>query len=181
MRRFISISFLLAFTFIAQSQVFNTSTTLRPGKFSVGIEPVIYVPNNDFSLFMHGGVGLAKSIDFGAKLGVFRNDVYIGGDIEFSLARFFSLSFGAHSHGNFALDGTALFTFPLGKPANLYTGLDSDVVFIKNPKDDVRFPLWIPLGLEVKVKRGIAFLFEAEIAANDPAEHMIGGGFNFFF
>ncbi len=160
-------------------QVFNTSGTLKPGKFSAGFEPGVYVNGGtSFNLFLHGGVGITKNFDFGLKLGVFESNVYFGGDVEYAFAKFFSLSAGAHSFGDFALDATGLFTFDLGSTVDLYTGLDLDIVFAEN---ETYFPLWIPIGIEVPIKSYMLFLFETEINATDNASHYIGAGLNFLF
>lgn len=163
----------------ATAQVFNTSSTLKKGTFSAGFEPGVYINGDtDFNLFLYGGAGLGRNMDFGLKLGVLGNEVYFGGDVEFSLSRNFSLSAGAHSYGNFGLDFTGLLTLPLGNSVNLYTGLDADIVFAE---PDVVLPLWIPVGLEIPLRSNMLFLFEAEISVTDPGRHWLGGGLNFLF
>ncbi len=166
-------------TFSAAAQVFNTASTLKKGTFSAGIEPGVYLNGaTDFNLFLHGGAGLTNNLDFGLKLGVLGRDVYFGGDVEFALASFFSFSAGAHNYGDFGLDFTGLFTFPIGNSVDLFTGLDSDIVF---SEPDTRFPLWIPLGIEVPLRSSMLFVFESEISVNDPGRHFLGGGLNFIF
>ena len=179
MKKILVIAFALVTTsFSLYSQVFNTASTLNPGKFNIGIEPLIYAEgDNEFYLFLNGGVGLVKGTDLNLRLGVLGNETYIGGDVEFNLAKFFSISGGAHNFGVFGLDGTGLFTFPLG-PAKIYTGLDADIDF---PESGTIMPLWIPVGIEFFLKKKMAFIFEAEIAATDDATHIIGGGLNFYF
>lgn len=160
------------------AQVFNTSSILKRGQFTAGFEPGIYVSGNDFSLFLHGGAGITSSIDFGLKIGLFQGAAYIGGDVEFGIARFFSISAGAHAHGNFGLDGTGLLTFPIGGVAKIYTGLDADIEF---PAGDLYVPLYIPLGIEIPLKSYMLFVFESEICLTNNASHYIGGGLNFVF
>jgi hypothetical protein len=161
------------------AQVFNTSSTLKRGQFSAGFEPGIYINGgNDFNLFLHGGAGITNSADFGLKLGVLGDNVYIGGDVEFRLGKIFSLSAGAHSWGDFGLDATGLFTFKIGNSINIYTGLDLDIEFIN---DDIYFPLMLPIGLEIPLKSNILFVFESEIRLSDTGYNFIGGGLNFVF
>ncbi len=160
------------------AQVFNTSSTLKRGSFSAGFEPGVYTDNNNFSLFLHGGIGITSGTDLGVKLGVLNGNTYLGGDVEFALGKRFSLSAGAHSWNNFGLDATGLFTFPIVKNAKLYTGLDMDILF---PTNDVLIPLWVPLGLEIGVKSNMSFLFEAEISLTNVGSHYFGGGLNFYF
>lgn len=178
MKRFCLFALLtLIFCSASFSQVFNTSSTLKPGQFNVGFEPVIYTGGNEFILFLNAGVGLTKGIDLNVDLGVLSDATYIGGDIEFSLSKVFSFSAGAHSWSDFALDGTLLATFPLGKPAKMFTGLDTDLVFA----NDLDIRLWIPLGVEIALKQKVSFIFEAEIDVLNTSYHVIGGGLNFYF
>ncbi len=162
----------------SHAQVFNTAGTLKPGKFSAGFEPGVYVNGGTSpNLFLYAGAGIVNGLDFGLKLGLFEHDIYFGGDIEFALGKLFSLSAGAHSWGDFALDATGLITFQLGKAVDLYTGLDMDVIFA----NDALIPLWIPIGIEVPLKSYMLFLFESEINVTDVGSHYIGGGLNFLF
>ncbi len=159
------------------AQIFNTSSTLKPGRFNVGFEPGIYAGGDaDFTLFLHGGVGLTKGADLGLKLGVLSGNVYFGGDVEFCLNRYFSFSAGAHSWGNFGLDFTGLVTLPIRNVAKFYTGLDADIIF---SEPDTKIPLWIPLGLEIPLRSNMYFHFETEINVSEYGSHFIGGGLNF--
>jgi hypothetical protein len=160
------------------AQIFNTSSTLKRGQFSAGFEPGIYANgSSDFTLFLHGGVGITSGTDLGLKIGLLNGATYVGGDVEFALGKRFSLSFGGHSWGDFALDGTALFTFPIKSGVKLYTGLDTDIIFA----NETYIPVWLPIGLEIGIKNNMAFLFEAEINLTDVGSHFLGGGLNFYF
>lgn len=160
------------------SQVFKTGQTLKPKTFSVGIEPAILLNGNaDFILFLHGGYGLTKGVDIGAKVGVLGGTNYFGADIEFALGRQMSISFGAHDFGSFGLDGTFLATFPIRGDVRLYAGADADINF---PGNDLSFLLWIPVGVEVGIKKSMSFIFEASIGLTQPAYHLIGAGVNFY-
>lgn len=162
-----------------QAQVFNTSSTLKLGQFSAGIEPVLYINGgNDLNLFLHAGVGIASNIDFGLKLGIMGSDLYFGGDVEFSLNRYFSVSGGAHVYNDLGLDVTGLVALPLGSTASLYSGLDTDIVIADGGP---YLPLWIPLGLEIPIKKHILFYFETEILLTNYGTHIIGGGVSFVF
>jgi hypothetical protein len=161
------------------AQVFNTSSTLHLGQFSTGIEPTLYINGgNDFNLFLHAGAGITSDIDFGVKLGIMGDNVYIGGDVEFSLNRYFSLAGGAHAYGDFGLDGTGLVTLPLGSAADIYSGLDMDIDFAGG---EIQLPLWIPLGIEIPIKKYILFYFESEIRITNYGSHIIGAGVSFLF
>ncbi len=165
--------------FTANAQVQNTGETLKAGTFTVGIDPTIIAEgDNDFILYGNFGYGLKKGIDLNGRIGVLGpGDTYIGADVEFALGSKFSFSAGAHSYGDFGLDGTFLATFGLGKSADFYVGFDADFNF----GDEVYVPLWIPVGVEIGVRKNMSFLLEADIAATDEAYHMITGGLNFYF
>jgi len=162
----------------ANAQVFNTGSTLKPKDFSLGVEPAVIINGNaDFILFLHGGYGLTKGIDFGLTFGVLGPFNYFGGDVEFMVHKNMSLAFGAHHFGRFGLDGTFLATFPIGGVVNVFGGLDLDV----NISKDTDFLLWLPIGVEVGIRKGMSFIFEAQVGLTKPAYHLIGGGVNFYF
>jgi len=163
------------------AQVFGTGSTLRPGRVSFGINPAAYLTQNDFYLFLHGGVGMAKNTDLGIKVGLLGNVTYVGGDVEWCMTRRgpdISIAVGAHHFNNFGLDGTLNFTFQLARRLNLYTGADLDINFING---NTSMPFWLFVGTDIGIARRIALLIEAEIAVSNAAYNIISGGFNFYF
>jgi hypothetical protein len=161
------------------AQVFNTGQTLKPGKFSLGVEPAVLISGNtDLVLFLHGGYGITKGVDFGLTLGVLGGATYFGADVEFALGRQMSVAVGAHDFGVFGLDGTFLLTFPIRKDIRIFTGGDMDINFYH---DKPRFLLWVPIGVEIGLRNNLSFIFEAEIGLTTPAYHLIGAGVNFYF
>jgi len=178
MRKLLIFLALLAFTSSLFSQVFNTGQTLKPKKVSLGVEPGVMVNGtSEFIMFLHGGVGLKSGIDFSAKVGVLGPENYFGADVEFALPHRMSFAVGAHQFGDFGLDGAFNITFPLRSDTRLFTGLDSDINF---NEDKTRILLWLPLGIEIGIRKNMNFIFEAEIGLNDPTYHFIGGGLNFY-
>lgn len=179
MKKIIFFVTLLVASLSSFAQVFNTGQTLKPKTFSVGFEPAVLINgNSDFIMFIHGGVGLKKGIDFGLSVGVLGNENYFGGNVEFAIGKMVSIAAGAHNFGNFGLDGTLNVTFPLAKGVRLSSGLDLDVNF---PENDTKFLLWLPIGIEVGLRKNMSFIFEAELGLTDPAYNLIGGGLNFYF
>ena len=176
MKKIIIISLAFLTITISNAQVFNTATTLKKGAFALGVEPVIYTSSDDFLLFVHGGYGIKKGLDFGLKAGLGGGDTYFGADLEFSLRKNISLAVGAHNYFDLGLDGTLLFNIPIRKDIKFITGVDADIIF----SDDSQVPIWIPLGLEVMLRSKMALHFETEISVNDYT-HILGGGLNFFF
>ena len=164
------------------SQVFNTATILKPGKFSLGIEPVVY--DNNFGLFLHGGVGLARGVDLGIKYGFLNGGDYFGADLEWRLMAGkpnISLTTGAHTiYGTMGLDLGLNLSFPITSTAALYTGFDSDINFYKDPIGSQFLP-WIPVGVQLYLKPKMAFMLEAEIPLRNNANTIFGGGLNFYF
>lgn len=159
------------------AQVFNTGQTLKKGAFSVGFEPTIIASgNSDFILFGHFGYGLKKNIDFGAKVGLLGPDTYVGADVEFGITENISFGAGAHVFGGFGLDATLLATYPATKSVNIYGGLDLDVILEGNTD----FPLWIPIGVEVGLRKSLAFMLEASVGVT-TSTHYIGGGVVAYF
>jgi hypothetical protein len=172
---------ILVFPVMAFSQVFNTASTLKPGNFSIGINPLIY--EKDFGLFLHGGVGIKSGIDLSLHYGFLEYEDYFGADIEWRLLSgkpSISLITGAHKFIDGGLDLALNFSFPIAAGIQLYTGLDMDINFGDN---DTYLPVWLPIGVEIPLKSKISFLFEAEIPlTNDPyAVNIFGGGVAFYF
>lgn len=179
MKKLIIIPLLVILTHVSFGQVFNTGQTLKAKTFSVGFEPAILINgSNEFMLFLHGGYGLRSGIDFGLNVGVLGPETYIGADVEFAIAKRISLAVGAHDFGVFGLDGTLNFTIPIKSSVRLFSGLDLDVNFAE---PETQFLLWLPVGLDIGIKKNMSFIFEAEIGLTDPAYHLIGGGLNFYF
>lgn len=178
MKRLITILALLFIASSASSQVFNNGQTLKPKKFSLGIEPGIMINgNSEFIMFLHGGYGIKQGIDFSARVGVLGPLDYFGADVEFALPHRMSFAVGAHQFGDFGLDGSLNITFPIRSDIRFSSGIDSDINF---NEDKTRILLWLPLMLEIGIKKNMSFIFEAEIGLTDPTYHFIGGGLNFY-
>ena len=182
MKKITLLLFSLVLAVNLSAQIFGTSSTLSKNRFSLGLEPSIYSSGNydDFMFFIHGGYGIKSGVDLGVKLGLLGDENYIGADVEFKLGKKFSLAGGFHDFYDFGIDGTALFTFPLGSAATLSSGLDMDIVFA-DPETLV--PLWIPVVVEIGIKKDMVFILEAELDTKliDESYHFLGGGLQFFF
>lgn len=179
MKKVLSFLLLLLIVSSSFSQVFNTGQTLKPKTFSLGIEPGVMINgSSDFMLFLYGGYGIKQGIDFSVKAGFLGTTDYFGADVEFALPYRMSFAVGAHQFGDFGLDGALNITFPIKNDIRFSSGLDLDVNF---NDDKTRFLLWLPLGLEIGIRKNMSFIFEAEIGLTDPAYNFIGGGLNFYF
>lgn len=178
----------VVFTFTSvHGQVFNTGQTLKRGTVSLGVEPTLHIDGgaDGVILFGHAGYGIKSGLDAGLQLG-FGDQKYFGANLEFALGNKISLAVGAHDFGYFGLDGTLNFTIPIKSDIRLYSGLDTHINFIKGTNNEgetettLEMPFWIPIGLEVGLSQNMSLLFESEIALNDRAYHIIGGGLNFY-
>jgi len=165
--------------YLLNAQVFNTAETLNPLKFSAGIAPIYY--NENFGLLLMAEVGIKQDIDFNLRYSVLEYEDYFGADLEWKLlsrnSLAFSLTTGCHVYYDFGLDIAGNFSFQLKDDIALYTGMDIDLNF----GDDLYVPLWIPVGVEIKLNKTIAFLFEAELPVSSHANAIIDGGFSFRF
>ena len=173
---------LLLVTLNLNAQVFGTAQTLKNGKWSLGVNPVMYdLGDDEMGIFGHLGLGLKPGMDLGFKLGLgLLDETYFGLDLEWALRRqspFISISAGGHYWGDAGIDGTFNLTFPVGRQVDLYTGLDMDVVFAEG---NTPIPLWIPIGIDVMLQRKMSLLIEIEIDVNDDAFTIFGAGVNFY-
>lgn len=160
------------------AQVFQTAYTLKPGAFSLGINPAI--AHNDAALFLHGGYGLKQGMDLGVKLGLGWGEPYFGADLKWTMSvgmPSLAVSAGVHVHYNPGFDGTLNITFPLNSSSRLYTGLDADIVFA----DNIFMPVWVPIGLEVGIRQGMSVILEGSLGVTTYAPHIMNGGLVFYF
>lgn len=166
-------------------QVFNSAEILKPGRFSVGINPTDV--EKELALFLYGGYGLTRKIDLSVRYGFLEGNDYIGADVEWAIkdgdGYDISLFAGAHDSGafgpdigEFGLDIGIIASILIGKHAIIYSGLDSDIYFDFN---DTR-NFWIPLGVEINWKDNISLIIEADIPASEWAPHIFGGGVGFY-
>lgn len=190
MRKILLVAILSTFTLATNAQVFNTGQTLKRGVLALGVQPAVHVNGgvNGAIAYAHAGFGLTKGIDVSAKAGVGRlNTYYVGGDIEFAIARHMSIAFGGHKSGDYGVDGTFLFDIPIKSKAIIYSGADSDVNFgtrintAGDKVDNTKFLVWIPVGVEIEISKSIHFLAESNIGVTKDSYHIIGGGIMLYF
>jgi len=181
MIRKIIISFIVSTcsVYLLNAQVFNTAETLEPLKFSAGFAPIYY--NENLGLLLMGEVGIKQDIDFSIRYAVLEYEDYFGADLEWKLLNRnsfnLSLTTGCHVYYDFGLDVSGNFSYRIKQDIALYTGMDIDLDF----GSDLYVPFWIPLGVEIRLNKTIAFLFEAELPVSNHANAIIDGGFSFRF
>ncbi len=183
-KRILFLAILLAFALNSLAQVFNTANLLKPGTFSVGINPVVTDEGieNDIRLNVYGSYGLNQQVDVSIRYRIMEHKDYFGADFEFALHRGrkmdVSLVTGAHVRYDIGLDGTVCVSFPLNYYFTLFTGLDVDLE-LGNEKTE-HF-IWIPLGAELKWTRKISAILEVDIPMSNFAWNIFGGGLVFYF
>ena len=161
----------------ANAQVFNTGATLKKETFSIGVEPVFINNVDGFMLFAHAGYGLKQGITIGVSAGML-NGQYFGANVKWAMAKYISLTTGAHFWGDFGLDGMLNLTFPIKSDSRIFTGVDADINF---PKSGVNVPIMIPVGVQIGLRKNMAFILEGEIGVTKTAYNMLGGGVVVYF
>jgi len=172
---------LLVLSLSARAQVFNTGTTLDNRQFSVGLNPVFW--DGDFGFFLHGGAGIKSGIDLGLHYGAINGrSNYVGADLEWQFLGgmpSLSLATGGHVIGStFGIDASFNMSFPIRGDADIYTGIDGDMNFYDSGSNLL---LWLPVGVELGIRRGFSLLLEGEVGLTDAAYHVFGGGVAFYF
>jgi hypothetical protein len=186
MRKLILIALIFIGAISVNAQVFNSDANLRKGGFGLGVEPAIFIHSgaNEFLFFIHGEYGIKSGIalDLHAGLG---NPTYFGADLRWSLLKYISLNTGAHFYGSvFGIDGRLNIAIPIKSDIRLLTGADINLDFLRNSNTFLKLnqvPFWIPIGVDLGLRKNIAFILEAEIGLTNSAYHVIGGGLVFYF
>ncbi|MCD4812235.1 hypothetical protein K8S19_00860 [bacterium] len=190
MKRYISFLTVLMLTCslsqTLSASVFGTAGTLRPGHLSLGLEPQIFFSPSTFMFWLHGGIGLTRSIDMDLKLGMGNNTVF-GADVEFMLVpdtrRTLGVSFatGVHGSSNLGLDATLLISNNF-RTFTLYGALDADIEFVEiNNENEIWLPMYATIGVAIPFARRAEFLLEGNIAVTDSASSNLAGGVAFYF
>ena len=182
--------FVLFFGIIGASRaqvLFNTAQTLNKGNWSLGLDAAYATDPDDFALFINGGYGLGNNSDLGLKLGFGWGETYVGLDYEKALLSGkpgVSLHGGAHYWYDFGIDFGGTVSFPIGN-VYLSTGLDMDLNFghDRNANNDFELyaPVWLPINLEVYLKKQLSIVFEGNIKLTKSAFTTVGGGINIYF
>lgn len=169
----------------AQDGFFSDAQTLRQGTFSLGVQSAIYTElDNEAMLFLRGAYGVNPGLALHGKVGLLRNETYIGGHLEYQLAGeptdpiSFSIIGGAYAFGDLGLKLGGILSKQLGQ-LSLYSGLTFEPLFTE---PDELTPLLIPVGVDIPIGNQANFILEADIAANDDADfyQALHFGLNFY-
>lgn len=170
----------------AQDGFFSDAETLRPGTFSLGVQSAIYTElDNEAMLLLRGVYGVNAGLSLHGKLGLLRDDTYIGGHFEYLLTGESSAPFsfsalgGVYAFGELGLKLGGIISKNMDQ-LSLYSGLTFEPLFID---PDVLTPLLIPVGVDIPLGNQANFILEADIGANDDADfyQALHFGINFYF
>jgi hypothetical protein len=156
----------------ASAQMINSSRNLSSKYFSLGFAPAYHIQGGEDGIMMnfYAGYGLQPDIDLGIRYGL-GNTSYFGAQFEWALGKNMALITGGHNYHDFGFDGSFIFMIPLRYSSYIFLGADTDINFSNN--GNISIPLWVPVGAEVALNSGISFIIEGDIAANDPAYHIL--------
>ena len=180
--------FLVFLSSSACAEVF-LSRPLPAGTFSLGLEPeIILSGETDFTLYLHGGVGLTDGYGIRLKLGIgdspFNDDeLQVGGMLDIALvpdgrgAIGLFLGLGGSTWGKGAFEWQLILHNDFG-PLSLYGGLDGAARLANN--DDLDFPLEAVIGIDVPFSTQMHLLMEGGIELHDSAS-FLSGGLRFYF
>ncbi|MCF8380923.1 MAG: hypothetical protein K9H49_15220 [Bacteroidales bacterium] len=163
------------------SQQFTSADILATGHFSVGVNPVLLDKASVQSgMYLHGGMGLNKTMDLSLKLGFLEGSNYYGGDIEWLVRDRGKLSLsmyaGAHVKYFFGLDAGFTAVMPLSKKLHFYTGIDTDLIF----GSDINHNTWLPVGLSGSLRDNLSLILELDVPMSEWAWNILGGGIIFY-
>lgn len=168
----------------AQDGAFSDAQTLSGGQLSIGLQSVIYTElDNEFMLILRGGYGLQPDLSFYGKLGVLREETYVGGHLKYQIAGepadavSFSILGGAYSFGDIGLKLGGVLSKRIDG-FSLYSGLLYEPLFSNRTSN----ALLLPIGVDIPLSGSGSFIFEADIAANDDGRpyQALHVGFNFY-
>ena len=183
MKRICLFLLIAGFTVFSYSQVFNTGTLLKPGTFSIGVNPIVVDENldNEIRVNLYGGYGLSQYVDVSFRYQLMENKDYFGADFEFAVHKSKKLNVsviaGGHVRYDTGLDGTVCVSYPLNYFLTVFTGLDADLVF---DEDETQPYVWLPLGTEIKWTRKISAIIEVDLPMSNFAWNILGIGLKFY-
>jgi hypothetical protein len=194
---------LIVFTFVlvpalAQAQdfgVMESAETINRGNFKLSGSPIIALgrdgAENDFGVAFRAGYGFTDKFDAEAKLGIFENLKFFGGDAEFWLVKNapldVSVAAGFHvgrsdvAPDRKGVDFTLLGSAPVASKLEVYGGLDFAFESLGDDVFDNKFTtVHLVPGIEYAVLPDLDFLAEFGIGLNDDSWHYFSAGLTFY-
>ena len=171
-----------------RAEVFQSAETLKPGGFSLGVEPQVYLTGGPaWILNLHGSGGIAPGMDLGITWGLplpgsgvpgtFGADLELGVLKTDGVSPSLSVSFGAHAQNfsTFFIDGTVLLSKRFRK-LEPYVGLDCDLSL---PPNAVQPWLRGVIGMDVRLARVTELLLEVGLGFPSVPSYL-SFGLNFY-
>jgi hypothetical protein len=175
--------------------VMESAETINRGNFKLGGNPMFLMgrdgAEDEFGAAFKAGYGFTDSFDAEAKVGLFENLKFFGGDAEFWLMKNrpldFSITAGLHTARSdiFAdqtgVDLTFLGSGPIARNLELYGGLDfAFESFGNNPFDRDFTTAHLVPGVEYAISPDLDFLAELGVGLNDDSWHYFSAGLSFY-
>lgn len=175
MKRILIVFICFCTVFNIKAQVFNSDVNLQKGGWFLGLEPV-YIVNNNFMFFAHGGYGIKSGINLDLNAG-FGNGDYFGADLKWALIRHVSLNTGFFiQNGTAGLNGCLNLSIPIRSDIRLITGAHLNVDF---PNSGIDTHFWVPVGVDIGLRKNMGLILEGEIGFKSDSR--MGGGLAFYF
>jgi hypothetical protein len=182
MKNRLIVLFILAFTQISFAQFLNSASVLRPGKFVLRTNGVVYTNPSDFQFNFNGGIGITGRMDLEARVGFGAGDTYFGLDLEYLLSGSrstnVSLFGGFHTWIDFGLDFGLILSTKLTRSVLFTVGLDFDVEFIENNN---MFAPYLNIGTEIPFQKNLSLNIEGDIKLADDGNSKMAFGLNIYF
>ena len=198
-RRFVVVlafMFLLPLTSRAQDfGVMESAETINRGNFKLSGSPMMALgkdgAENDFGMALRAGYGFTDNFDAEAKLALYENLKFFGGDAEFWLVKNapldFSIAGGFHvGRSDFlpntkGFDVTFLGSAPVGPKLEFYGALDLGFESIGNNlfADDFQTVHLVP-GIEYAILPDLDFLAEVGLGLNNDSWNYFSAGLTFY-
>ncbi len=177
-RLIIFITVIIGFISTNDAQVFNSDVILKKSGMFLGVEPVVLTSDKDLMVFIDGGYGIKSGINLDLKAG-FGGGGYFGADLKWALFNHVSLNTGLlYTNNVMGLNGCLNLSIPIRSSIRILTGAHLNVDF---DKSKVQTPFWIPVGVDIGLRKYMGLILEGEIGINDAASSLFGGGLVFYF
>ena len=168
----------------AQDGIFSDAQTLRLNQLAIAIQPIVYTESEELMLNFRGAYGLQSGLTIHGKVGILRDETYVGGHLEYRLAGeprsplSFALLAGVYSFGELGLKLSGVISKKLD-PFSIYTGLSYEPLFAASTRN----PFLLPAGLDIPLfGRNANVILEGDIGLNGDGEgyQAVHFGVNFY-
>ncbi len=165
--------------------IFGTSSLLRTGAFSLGVEPIFYLKGQDkFGFVGHVKYGLVPRFELLGDIGVQRGETYFAGGIEYSVLQDGGhgpgLSCRGSAFGNGGTSGVDMILNLSNKfsQITLYGAFDYRLLLEDNTDDLI----YLVPGIRIPLRKNMSFMTEFGLNMNAGGNNSyVSGGLSFTF